>query len=193
MHSKKLEVAQYWHRANPVSSRYQAPSAFLCCSIDLSPHDRCGPGSTNHIQGRMKGEINESSLTNWVWSFLSSKWHLSQNLPLSYPKWPNWLEFWQMAILNWKGGWEMEYTPTRKKALRMCVGQPSSGVCHSSPPCGISVRKATWNSERIHGASYVNINSVTSALTFLWNLSSLGWKKTDLVLFPYYISLLLMM
>ena len=39
LHSKKLEIAQYWHRANPVSSRYQAPSAFLCYPIDLSPHD----------------------------------------------------------------------------------------------------------------------------------------------------------
>lgn len=26
-----------------------------------------------------------------------------------------WLEFWQMAVLNWKGGWEMEHEPTRKK------------------------------------------------------------------------------
>ena len=64
--------------------------------------------------------------------------------PLSYPNQPHWLEFWQVATGSWKGGWEMEYKPTRRRALGMCVGQPISGVFHSSPAWGISViSKAT--------------------------------------------------
>lgn len=147
-------ITTSWRQPSPgtaslVSSRYQVPSAFLCCHpypTGLSPHGhkKAAAGYTNFIQGRMKrGKKNESSPTESD-LFCQVNEIFPRTYPLSYPNQPHWLEFWQIATVSWKGGWEMEYKPTRRRALGMCVGQPSSGVCHSSPAWGISViSKAT--------------------------------------------------